>query len=84
MLGGEFAEGLALAEQAVATAQGAGLDVLVRKLQVMDSTAITFCMDNSLPIIVFDVTQPGNIIKALVGDQIGTLVSATVPAGEDR
>jgi uridylate kinase len=59
-------------------------DVLHRKLQVMDSTAITFCMDNSLPIIVFDVTQPGNIIKALVGDQIGTLVAATVPSGEDR
>src|SRR5262245_52113147 len=57
-------------------------DVLQRGLQVMDSTAITFCMDNSLPIIVFDVTQPGNIIRALVGDQIGTLVSATVPAGE--
>ena len=59
-------------------------DVLHRKLQVMDSTAITFCMDNSLPIIVFDVTQPGNIIRALVGEEIGTLVTATVPAGEDR
>ena len=57
-------------------------DVLQRGLQVMDSTAITFCMDNSLPIIVFDVTQPGNIIRALVGDAIGTLVSAS--AGEDR
>jgi uridylate kinase len=51
-------------------------EVLSRGLQVMDSTAITFCMDNSLPIIVFDVTQPGNIIKALVGDPIGTLVSS--------
>ena len=58
------------------------IDVLQRGLQVMDSTAITFCMDNSLPIIVFDVTQPGNIIRALVGDEIGTLVSAS--AGEDR
>jgi uridylate kinase len=58
------------------------IDVLQRGLQVMDSTAITFCMDNSLPIIVFDVTQPGNIIRALVGDEIGTLVSAA--AGEDR
>src|SRR5215467_12723740 len=57
-------------------------DVLQRGLQVMDSTAITFCMDNSLPIIVFDVTQPGNIIRALVGDAIGTLVTAS--AGEDR
>jgi len=51
-------------------------EVLSRGLQVMDSTAITFCMDNSLPIIVFDVTQSGNIIKALVGDPIGTLVSS--------
>src|SRR6266446_686931 len=58
------------------------IDVLQRGLQVMDSTAITFCMDNSLPIVVFDVMQPGNIIRALVGDEIGTLVSAS--AGEDR
>jgi uridylate kinase len=49
-------------------------DVLARGLQVMDSTAITFCMDNSLPIIVFDVMQPGNITKALTGETIGTLV----------
>jgi uridylate kinase len=51
-------------------------EVLNRGLKVMDSTAITFCMDNKLPIIVFDVTQPGNILKALVGDSIGTLVSS--------
>ncbi|GIU87272.1 MAG: uridylate kinase [Acidimicrobiia bacterium] len=49
-------------------------EVLNRGLKVMDSTAITFCMDNELPIIVFDVTQPGNIMKALVGEPIGTLV----------
>ena len=52
-------------------------EVLSRGLQVMDSTAITFCMDNDLPIIVFDVTHPGNIIKALTGEQIGTLVHPT-------
>ena len=51
-------------------------DVLQRGLKVMDSTAITFCMDNELPIIVFDVTEPGNIRRALLGDSIGTLVSA--------
>jgi len=50
-------------------------DVLSRGLQVMDSTAITFCMDNALPIIVFDVTRSGNITKALTGEPIGTLVS---------
>jgi uridylate kinase len=51
-------------------------EVLSRGLQVMDSTAITFCMDNSLPIMVFDVTQAGNIHRALVGEPIGTLVSS--------
>jgi uridylate kinase len=50
-------------------------EVLNRGLKVMDSTAITFCMDNELPIIVFDVTKPGNIHRALVGEPIGTLVS---------
>jgi uridylate kinase len=51
-------------------------EVLSRGLQVMDSTAITFCMDNELPIIVFDVSEPGNIMRALVGEPIGTLVSS--------
>jgi uridylate kinase len=51
------------------------IDVLNRGLQVMDSTAITFCMDNKLPIIVFDVLEPGNIRRALVGEPIGTVVS---------
>jgi uridylate kinase len=49
-------------------------EVLNRRLEVMDSTAITFCMDNRLPIIVFDVMEPGNIARALVGEPIGTLV----------
>ena len=49
-------------------------EILNRGLKVMDSTAITFCMDNSLPIIVFDVMQPGNIAMALTGERIGTLV----------
>jgi uridylate kinase len=51
-------------------------EVLSRGLQVMDSTAITFCMDNQLPIIVFDVSEPENITRALVGEPIGTLVSS--------
>jgi len=51
-------------------------EVLNRRLEVMDSTAITFCMDNRLPIIVFDVTAPGNIHRALVGEPIGTLVTS--------
>jgi uridylate kinase len=51
-------------------------EVLSRGLQVMDSTAITFCMDNQLPIIVFDVSEPDNIARALVGEPIGTMVSS--------
>lgn len=50
------------------------IDVLNRGLQVMDSTAISMCMDNKLPIITFDLTQPGNILKAVLGENIGTLV----------
>jgi uridylate kinase len=51
------------------------IEVLNRGLKVMDSTAITFCMDNKLPIVVFDVMEPGNIRLALEGHSIGTLVS---------
>jgi uridylate kinase len=51
-------------------------EVINQRLAVMDSTAITFCMDNELPIIVFDVSTPGNIRRALSGEAIGTLVSS--------
>lgn len=51
------------------------IDVINRGLKVMDSTAITFCMDNKLPIHVFDVTTPGNIARVLGGETIGTLVT---------
>jgi uridylate kinase len=51
-------------------------EILNRGLKVMDSTAVTFCMDNELPIVVFDVTAPGNILRALQGESIGTLVSS--------
>jgi uridylate kinase len=50
------------------------MDVVAKDLRVMDLTAITFCMDNGLPIRVFDLMEPGNIRKALSGDPIGTLV----------
>ncbi len=50
------------------------LDVLNRGLNVMDSTAITMCMDNNLPIIVFDLFQEGNVEKVVFGEEIGTLV----------
>jgi uridylate kinase len=52
------------------------IEVLKRGLQVMDATAISLCMDNGLPIIVFDFRQEGNIKRALTGERIGTLVHA--------
>ena len=51
------------------------IDVLNKRLQVMDATAITLCMDNNLPIIVFNMTQYGNIRRVMLGDKIGTRVS---------
>jgi uridylate kinase len=50
------------------------LEVLRKGLQVMDATAISLCMDNSLPIIVFDVTTDGNVVRVVCGEPIGTLV----------
>ena len=50
------------------------IDVINQGLKIIDSTAITFCRDNKLPIVVFDVLKPGNIHRVLTGEQIGTLV----------
>ena len=50
------------------------IDVLKKGLQVMDATAISLCMDNKLPIIVFDLTVEGNIKKVIGGETIGTIV----------
>lgn len=50
------------------------LEVLKRGLEVMDNTALTLCMDNDLPIIVFDMAVPGNIRRVVWGDAIGTFV----------
>jgi uridylate kinase len=50
------------------------IDVINQGLKIMDSTAITFCRDNKLPIVVFDVLKPGNIHRVLTGEQIGTVV----------
>ncbi|MGE0157156.1 MAG: UMP kinase [Geobacter sp.] len=50
------------------------IDVLQQGLQVMDATATSLCMDNHLPIIVFDLTTPGNIKKVISGQTIGTIV----------
>jgi uridylate kinase len=50
------------------------IDVLKKGLQVMDATATSLCMDNNLPIIVFDVTTCGNVKKVVFGEEIGTIV----------
>lgn len=49
-------------------------EVLAKELHVMDTTATALCMDNSLPILVFDITEPGNIARALKGDAVCTTV----------
>src|SRR6266403_2276208 len=58
------------------------IEVLRKNLKVMDSTAISLCMDNDLPIIVFDLGQPGNILKVVQGDDVGTLVGELKPRQE--
>jgi uridylate kinase len=50
------------------------IEVLKKGLQVMDATAISLCMDNNLPIIVFDLTSEGNIKRVIRGEEIGTIV----------
>lgn len=50
------------------------LDVIQQGLQVMDSTASTLCMDNDIPLVVFSITEEGNIKRAVMGEKIGTVV----------
>jgi uridylate kinase len=52
------------------------IEVLQRNLKVMDSTAISMCMDNRLPIVVFNLLKPGNIKRAVMGEAIGTWVNS--------
>ena len=51
------------------------IDVLQKNLRVMDATAISLCMDNSLPIIVFNLNKPDNIKRIVLGEEVGTLVT---------
>ena len=51
------------------------LQVLQERLQVMDATAISLCMDNKLPIIVFNLRVPGNITRVIMGEAVGTMVT---------
>ncbi len=50
------------------------IEVLDRKLNVMDSTATSLCMDNNIPILVFDINKKGNLLKAIKGETVGTIV----------
>jgi len=53
------------------------IEVLNQGLGVMDTTAISLCMDNKLPIVVFDLTQPGNIKRLVLGEPVGSIVSSS-------
>ena len=50
-------------------------DLLSNRLQALDATAVSLAMDNQMPIVVFDLTVPGNITRAIAGERIGTLIS---------
>jgi uridylate kinase len=50
-------------------------EVISKRLKIMDSTAFTMCRDNNMPIIVFDMNKPGNLLSVVKGDKTGTLVS---------
>lgn len=50
------------------------IDVLKKRLKVMDSTAVSLCMDNKLPIVVFNITTEGNIKRVVMGKRVGTIV----------
>ena len=52
------------------------LQLLEQRLNVMDATAISLCMDNRLPIVVFNLRTPGNIRRAIIGEPVGSLVTA--------
>ncbi len=52
------------------------IDVLKKNLRVMDATAVSLCMDNQLPIIVFNVREKGNIVRAAMGQKVGTIIGS--------
>ena len=51
------------------------IDVLNRGLRVMDSTAVSLCMDNDMPIVVFDIRRAGNLVRVARGEKVGTMVT---------
>jgi uridylate kinase len=59
-------------------------DLLRDQLKVLDATAVSLCMENDLPIIVFDLNHPDNITRVARGESVGTLITAGPAAGEPR
>lgn len=59
------------------------MEAISRNLGIMDLTAFTLCMENNLPIVVFDITKRGNITKAALGEKIGTLVHSGTSGGQE-
>ncbi len=55
------------------------MDVIERRLKVMDGTSITLCMENHLPVVVFDLFEEGNIERVVKGEALGTTIRASVP-----
>ena len=58
------------------------MEVLQKRLKVMDAAAISLCMDNKLPVIVFNIGESGNLKKVVTGERVGTLVSVDAEGGE--
>ena len=61
-------------ENAVKFDEVAYLDILNKGLNVMDTTAATLCFDNNIPILVFSIENPDNIVSAVCGEKVGTIV----------
>ena len=55
-------------------------ELISNRLEALDATAVSLAMDNQMPIVVFDMTRPGNIVRAVLGEQIGTLIGGEVTA----
>src|SRR4051812_45943983 len=60
------------------------IDLLNERLQVLDATAVSLCMENDLPIIVFDLNTPENITRVALGERVGTIISSNAPVGGTR
>ena len=56
-------------------------DLLRDQLKVLDATAVSLCMENDLPIVVFDLNEPDNITRVVLGDEVGTLIAASSSGG---